>query len=44
MARIIVTGANGFIGVEVVRALAARGDDVFGFDIVVGPVLRAVRE
>jgi nucleoside-diphosphate-sugar epimerase len=44
MARIIVTGANGFIGVEVVKALAARGDDVVGFDIVVGPALRAVQE
>lgn len=44
MARIIVTGANGFIGAEVVKALAARGDDVVGFDIVVGPVLRALQE
>jgi len=44
MARIIVTGANGFIGAEVVRALAARGDEVVGLDIVVGPVLRALQE
>lgn len=44
MARIIITGANGFIGAEVVKALAARGDDVVGFDIVVGPVLRALQE
>ena len=43
MARIIVTGANGFIGAEVVRALAARGDDVVGFDIVIGPGLRALQ-
>ncbi|HEX9277125.1 MAG TPA: NAD(P)-dependent oxidoreductase [Casimicrobiaceae bacterium] len=43
MARIIVTGANGFIGAEVVKALAARGDEVVGFDIVVGPVLRALQ-
>jgi nucleoside-diphosphate-sugar epimerase len=42
MARIIVTGANGFIGAEVVRALAARGDEVAAFDIVVGPPLRAL--
>jgi UDP-glucose 4-epimerase len=43
MARIIVTGANGFIGAEVVKALAARGDEVVAFDIVVGPVLRALQ-
>lgn len=42
MARIIVTGANGFIGAEVVRALAERGDEVAAFDIVVGPPLRAL--
>lgn len=44
MARIIVTGANGFIGADVVKALAARGDDVVGFDIVVGPVLHALQQ
>lgn len=44
MARIIVTGANGFIGAEVVKALAARSDEVVGFDIVVGPLLRALQE
>jgi len=44
MARIIVTGANGFIGAEVVRMLAARGDEVFAFDIAVGPILRALQE
>ena len=44
MARIIVTGANGFIGAEVVRALAARGDEVVAFDFVVGRVLRAAQE
>ena len=27
MARLVVTGANGFIGAAVVQALAARGDD-----------------
>lgn len=44
MARFIVTGANGFIGAEVVNALAARGDQVAAFDVVVGPALDAVRE
>ncbi len=44
MARIIVTGANGFIGVEVVKALAARSDEVVAFDIAVGPQLRALQE
>lgn len=44
MARIIVTGANGFVGAEVVKALAARRDEVVGFDIVVGPALRALQE
>jgi UDP-glucose 4-epimerase len=43
MARIIVTGANGFIGAEVVRALATRGDEVVGFDIVVGSALDALQ-
>ena len=42
MARIIVTGANGFIGVEIVRALAARGDEVAALDIAVGPPLKAL--
>lgn len=44
MARIIVTGANGFIGAEVVKALAARSDEVVGFDILVGPILCALQE
>ena len=43
MGRFVVTGANGFIGAEVVRALAGRGDEVVAFDIVVGPVLRALQ-
>lgn len=42
MARIVVTGANGFIGAALVKALAARGDEVIGFDIVLGPALKAV--
>jgi len=44
MARIVVTGANGFLGVEIVRALAARGDEVAAFDITIGPALAAVAE
>jgi nucleoside-diphosphate-sugar epimerase len=36
MARILVTGASGFIGAEVAGALAARGDEVAAMDIVVG--------
>jgi UDP-glucuronate 4-epimerase len=32
--RILVTGAAGFIGFHVARALLARGDDVIGFDNV----------
>ena len=34
MKKIVVTGANGFIGIEVVKALIKRGDFVTGFDIV----------
>jgi nucleoside-diphosphate-sugar epimerase len=44
MARVVVTGANGFIGSEVVRALAARGDDVAAFDIALGPALKHLGE
>jgi nucleoside-diphosphate-sugar epimerase len=39
MASILVTGANGFIGLEVAAALAARGDEVAAMDIVIGPRL-----
>lgn len=42
MARIVVTGASGFIGAALVKALAARGDEVVGFDIVLGPELTAL--
>ena len=34
MARVLVTGAAGFIGYHVARALIARGDAVTGFDVV----------
>ena len=33
MSRILVTGASGFIGAAVSTALAARGDEVWAFDI-----------
>jgi nucleoside-diphosphate-sugar epimerase len=33
MARVLVTGGAGFIGAAVVRALAARGDEVYAFDL-----------
>ncbi len=44
MARILVTGAGGFLGAEVAAALAARGDQVIGFDIRVGPRLAELAE
>jgi len=44
MARIIVTGANGFVGAEIVNALAARDDQVVGFDVVVGSALKELSE
>lgn len=31
--RILVTGSQGFVGRHLVKALVARGDDVYGFDI-----------
>jgi UDP-glucose 4-epimerase len=39
MARILVTGAGGFIGAAVTRALAERGDEVAAFDIAQSPAL-----
>jgi nucleoside-diphosphate-sugar epimerase len=42
MARIVVTGANGFLGFEIVKALIARGDHVAAFDLVAGAPLRAL--
>jgi nucleoside-diphosphate-sugar epimerase len=40
--RVLVTGAAGFIGSHLVRALEARGDDVAGLDIVDGPQFDAL--
>ena len=34
MAKILVTGSAGFIGFHLTRRLAARGDQVIGFDNV----------
>ncbi|MBR8257579.1 NAD-dependent epimerase/dehydratase family protein [Burkholderia ambifaria] len=42
MASIAVTGAGGWLGVAVVRALAARGDTVHAFDLEVGDVLATI--
>lgn len=42
MARILVTGASGFIGYAVTEALAARGDDVIATDQAIGPRLSAL--
>jgi UDP-glucose 4-epimerase len=44
MARVLVTGGNGFLGHEIVRALAARGDTVIAFDMVIGARLAALAE
>lgn len=42
MANIAVTGAGGWLGIAIVRALAARGDTVHAFDLEVGSGLNAV--
>ena len=42
MAHILVTGASGFIGLALTRALLARGDRVTGFDSVISPALAAL--
>jgi nucleoside-diphosphate-sugar epimerase len=39
MKRILVTGASGFIGLALTKALAARGDRVTALDIHIGPGL-----
>lgn len=40
MVSIIVTGANGFLGSGIVKALAERGDRVVAFDIAIGRELQ----
>ena len=42
MARILFTGAGGFIGLAVTEALIARGDRVIATDIAAGPRLEAL--
>jgi nucleoside-diphosphate-sugar epimerase len=42
MAKVLVTGASGFIGFAVTEALAARGDDVIATDQTIGPRLAAL--
>ncbi len=44
MTHVLVTGAAGFIGSAIARALAARGDRVTGIDLAVGPALAALAE
>lgn len=44
MARILVTGGGGFIGGEIVKALAERGDEVVAFDMAVGSRLAGLVE
>lgn len=44
MACILITGANGFLGGAVARALAARGDRVIAFDRVFGAALTGLAE
>lgn len=44
MARVLVTGAAGFVGHAVTEALLARGDTVIATDIAAGPRFRALME
>ncbi len=43
MNRVLVTGACGFVGRHLVRALAARGDEVVALDVQPGAALAGVR-
>lgn len=42
MARYLVTGGSGFVGAEIVAALAARGDRVTAFDLRSSPRIEAI--
>ncbi|NKJ51175.1 epimerase [Burkholderia sp. SG-MS1] len=42
MKKILVTGASGWLGTEIVKALLARGDAVIGTDIVISPAATAL--
>ncbi len=44
MARVLVTGASGFIGYAVTEALAQRGDEVLATDIAIGARLAVLSE
>jgi UDP-glucose 4-epimerase len=44
MSHILITGAGGFLGVELTAALARRGDEVTALDIVIGERLAALGE
>jgi nucleoside-diphosphate-sugar epimerase len=41
MKKILVTGASGWLGTEIVKALLARGDAVVGTDIAISPATAA---
>lgn len=42
--RILVTGASGWLGIGIVKALLARGDEVIGLDVRTSPQLAALKE
>src|SRR6185369_15639366 len=42
MKKILVTGAGGWLGAEIVRTLLARGDAVIAADLVIGPALAKI--
>lgn len=42
MKKILVTGASGWLGTAIVKALLARGDAVIGTDIVISPATTAL--